>query len=192
MKMEWRGHGDEASREMSWLDWSLSRDVSPDGKWVLFDETGMAGGGASSVYMRAVDGSPAVRLGDGLAHEFSPDGRWALATDQEHGRLVLLPTRAGEMQVIPLPDLGVGHATWFPDGKAICLSASEPGRLTRLYVYDLASKKLRPISDDGVGRIMGRISPDGKLVIATDPTGAYALYPTEGGAAEASSGASPG
>src|SRR5205823_11510068 len=74
MKMEWHGPGEDP-RDISCLDWSLCRDISPDGKWVLFDETGLSSGGAPSTYMRGTDGSPAVRLGDGTANEFSPDGR---------------------------------------------------------------------------------------------------------------------
>src|SRR6185295_17731252 len=143
MKMEWHAPGEDP-RDLSCLDWTLGRDISPDGKWILFDETGLSGGGAASVYMRATDGSPAVRLGDGTANEFSPDGRWVLASRE--GTLLLLPVGAGREQTLPALGLRVQHATWHPDGKRLCLAATETGHGLRLYVYDLGSKTARPIS----------------------------------------------
>src|SRR5678815_546416 len=78
MKMEWHAPGEDP-RDLTCLDWTLGRDISPDGNWILFDETGLSSGGVASAYIRATDGSPAVRLGDGAAIKFSPDGRWVLA-----------------------------------------------------------------------------------------------------------------
>jgi predicted Ser/Thr protein kinase len=189
MKMEWYGPGEDP-RDLSWLDWTLCRDISPDGKWILFDESGMANGGRAAVYMRATDGSPAVRLADGLANEFSPDGQWVLASSDED--MMLLPIGAGQEQALPTPGLSVHDATWLPDGRALCLAAAESGRGMRLYVYDLASKSARPISEEGVGVHLGRVSPDGKYVIARTPSTSYALYPLEGGPHRPLEGVAPG
>jgi len=192
MKMEWHEPGEDA-RDLSWLDWTLARDISRDGKWILFDETGPGTAGVAAAYMRATDGSPAVRLGDGVAMEFSPDGQWALVQNRrEHGILTLLPTGAGRERTLPLPSLTVYQATWMPDGSALCLAGFEPGRGMRLYIYDLASEQVRPISEEGVGTNLGKVSPDGRLALARSARGSYALYPTEGGAPKPLQGILPG
>ncbi len=68
--------GDKAERNLTWLNWSFPIDISSDGKTVLFDEQNIQPIG---VYLRKLDGSPAVRIGEGGAYGFSPDGHWALS-----------------------------------------------------------------------------------------------------------------
>ncbi|HWC65504.1 MAG TPA: protein kinase, partial [Thermoanaerobaculia bacterium] len=68
--------GQEKERDLSLLDWSRVCDLSPDGKTVLFDESGEGSGANGGVFIRRTDGSPAIRLGDGRAEAFSPDGKW--------------------------------------------------------------------------------------------------------------------
>src|SRR5262249_2883330 len=77
------GGADE--RDLTWLDWSGLRDLTPDGRWLLFDEQGDGGGPNYSIYMRKTDGSPAVRLGDNDAFSISDDGKWVLATTNASG-----------------------------------------------------------------------------------------------------------
>src|SRR5438552_2455496 len=72
--------GETRERDLSWLDWSLLKDISPDGRMLLLDETAEGGGAMGSVYLRPFDGTPAVRLGDGVASSISPDGEWVLGT----------------------------------------------------------------------------------------------------------------
>ena len=74
--------GETRERSLSWFDWSLVTDMSPDGKTVVFSETGEAVGADYSMYLRKTDGSPAVRLGDGGFGFLSPDRQWVLATDR--------------------------------------------------------------------------------------------------------------
>src|SRR5262249_36495712 len=71
--------GEQEERGLSWLDWSRVFDISSDGKTILFSESGEGGGAGYSVYVRGMDGSPAVRLGEGSSQGLSPDGKWALA-----------------------------------------------------------------------------------------------------------------
>src|SRR6266508_1117594 len=73
-----RGPGEEKERELGWLDFSLVTDISSDGKAMLLTESGEGGGAGYSAYLRKMDGSPAVRLGDGTS-TFSPDGAWAIS-----------------------------------------------------------------------------------------------------------------
>jgi eukaryotic-like serine/threonine-protein kinase len=170
-------------RDLSWLDWSLIRDISPDGKRILFDETGAGGGKEHGVYIRETDGSAAVRLGEGTAVAFSPDGRWVLSImGSSDPILQLLPMGAGEVRPIPVEGLECQWAGWFPDNKTLCLTANEPGEGTRLYHYDLATGRWTRISDDVVSGFQEvRVSRDGRWVVSLGPEGEFVLYPVQGG-----------
>ncbi|HKF43058.1 MAG TPA: hypothetical protein VKG01_08165 [Thermoanaerobaculia bacterium] len=179
--------GDAAERNLSWLDHSVVADLSADGTLLLFSETGMGGGPNKAVYKRKTDGSPAVRLGDGLALALSPDGLWALsAPDSTGDRLVLLPTGAGQPRTVALNGfrlLGAG-ARFFPDGRRVLLRARDPaaGKIG-LYVLDLDSGKARPLALEGItpsGSLL--ISPDGRFVVYCNQKGGT-LYDVEGGTA---------
>jgi hypothetical protein len=104
----WRGGiigvppGETKEQDLSWLDASEVDDVSYDGKRLLITEFGEGGGvGRGSVYVRGVDGSAAVRLGEGQGFAFSPDGTRALSLRHTSPpELVLWPTGAGEPIVV--------------------------------------------------------------------------------------------
>jgi hypothetical protein len=158
-------------RDLSWLDWSLAVDLSGDGRTLLISEQGSGAGRDYSVFLRRTDGSPAVRLGEGAAVALSPDGRWVLSVlGLAPGRMVLLPTGAGESRSLPLLK-GVSiqsGATFIPPGNRILFSGSEAGRGVRLYVRDLESASARAISPEGVNLPFGvhPVSPHGDLVAA--------------------------
>ena len=91
--------GHDSEIDMSWQDWSLVTRISPDGKWIFFSEEGDGGGQKYSAYMRATDGSPAIRLGDGAPYGVSPDLKWvASIIPGQPQQLWLLPTRAGDAE----------------------------------------------------------------------------------------------
>ena len=70
--------------------------------------------------MRATDGSPAIRLGDGSPYAVSPDGKWvASVLPGETQQLTLLPTRAGDMKNISQPGFNYDFFEWLPDGKRL-------------------------------------------------------------------------
>ena len=172
---------DRVERNLTWLNWSFPKGISSDGKTVLFEEQNIQPQG---VYLRKLDGSPAVRIGDGGAWGFSPDGRWVLTTRRERekdSQLTLLPTGAGEPRPLPKADILVQAATWFPDGRRILFSGFEPGHGSRLFVQDIPDGKPRPITPEGVGIRFEVVSPDGKWVMATGTDRRIAIYPTEPG-----------
>ena len=167
------------TRDLSWLDWSLVRDVSSDGEWVLFGESGVTGG-SPGIYIRRLDASPAIRLGDGDCWRLSPDFQWVLITQSgRHDDFALLPTGAGP--IVPLPTFGLrcSNATWFPDGKGFIALAAEKGQGQRLYRYDLETKTARPIRDELFHQI-GRISPDGSQLLAIDHERRMVIVATDG------------
>ena len=117
--------GDAKERDLSWLDWSVPGDLTADGRIALFSETGEGGGPKYAVYMRKTDGSPAIRLSEGIgeACRLTGNGRWR---DQHHpSPLFLLPTGVGEAK--PLTHDSINHL-WrdgFPTGNKLCFRATK-------------------------------------------------------------------
>jgi serine/threonine protein kinase/Tol biopolymer transport system component len=183
---------DAKERDLSGLDWSRGPILSEDGKTLVFTEQGAGGGAGYSVYLRKMDGSPAVRLGEGNAWAISPDGKWVLAALVRSPpiSLVLLPSGAGESR--PLPKDSINHngaASFFLDGRRIIFVGSEPGHARRCWLQDLDGGKPRPVSPEGV---VGTVpSPDGRFVVARGPDQKPALYPVEGGPPRPIEGSEP-
>ena len=180
MRMEFGTREQPAHRDLSWLDWTLARGLTPDGRMVLFDESGPAIERAMA-FLRGTDGSPAIQIADGNALDLSPDGLLAVIVDQDDPtRFDLVPTGMGESVRHSVAPVHVAMISWFPDGKSMCLSGHEPGKKTRLYRYDLGARTIAPISDEGTGRAGCAISPDGRFVLTQGPQG-HILHPLEGG-----------
>jgi Tol biopolymer transport system component len=175
--------GETKERDLSWLDWSLVRDISADGRTLLFDESGQGGGPNYSVYIRKTDGSPAVRLGDGAAYALSPDGKWVASSPPgpPPQPLVLLPTGPGEPKRLAGDQISHNWVRFFPDGRRVLFSGNEAGRGTRLWVQDLAGGPPRPVSPEGVRGYPLVVSPDGRFVSTTGPDRRPWLYPVQGG-----------
>jgi eukaryotic-like serine/threonine-protein kinase len=171
--------GEARERSLSWFDWSLITDMAPDGKSILFSETGEAVGANYSIFLRRTDGSPAVRLGEGGAAVLSPDGQWVLAESGSPRKILLLPTGVGDAR--QLTDAKIDHtgAFWVPDGKSIVYSSAEPGHGPRTYLLSLQGGTPRPITPEGVTGAL--VSPDGKYLLAVDNQRQRWLYPLGGG-----------
>ncbi len=171
--------GDKAERNLTWLNWSFPADLSTDGKTVLFDEQNVQPMG---IYLRKLDGSPAVRIGEGASIGFSPDGHWVLSVRELEGcQFALLPTGAGEPRVLPKSAIACQSAQWLPDGRRVLISGNEPGHGSRLFVQDIPDGKPRAITPEGVSFLFHTIAPDGKSVAATGADRKIAIYPIEPG-----------
>jgi len=100
--------GQSKEQDLSYLDFSAIRGLSPDGKLLLFDESGEAGGAAGVAYLRKTDGSPPLRLADVSSMSLSADGKWALAvTFQGVNQFTLIPTGTGESKTLPVSQLNI-------------------------------------------------------------------------------------
>jgi Tol biopolymer transport system component len=113
---------DPTERELSWLNSRIAQ-LSSDGKTILLNEGGEGGGSGPVIYLRGTDGSPAVKLGEGVGFALSPDGKWVLAsTPLESGkaaRLFLLPTGPGQQRVLAGGGfIGYTWGAWRPTGRA--------------------------------------------------------------------------
>jgi Tol biopolymer transport system component len=170
-------------RDLSWLNTSHARALSPDGRTLLFAETGL--GPQYAVCLRGTDGSPVVRLGEGWPADLSHDGRWVLAVLQSRPpELVVYPTGAGATRHLERGNIeNYAAAEWFPDGARILLNGNEPGRGPRLFVQDAGGGPPRGVTPEGTRD--GRLSADGRVVLARGPEGGYRLYPLAGGEARA-------
>jgi eukaryotic-like serine/threonine-protein kinase len=177
--------GEKQERDLSWHDWTIPRDISDDGKLASFDETGEAGGSTGVIYVRSTDGSPAVRLGEGVYPTLSPDGKWVLdMTLGAQRNLVELPTGPGQSRTISTGDVRVERAFFFPDGRHILEVGNQSGgHGLRLWIQDSNTSAPRPITPEGASfsGYRGCISPDGKRVAALDPSGMPVIYDVDGG-----------
>jgi eukaryotic-like serine/threonine-protein kinase len=184
--------GDTKEADLSWLDWSVPGDLSADGRTVLFGETGEGGGPKYAVYLRKTDGSPAIRLSEGIGVALSPDGKWALSRPNiTPSPLVLMPTGVGESR--PLTHDSINHlwARWLPDGKRIVFSGNEAGHGFRLYMETPGEGKPVAISPEGVNPSVV-ISPKGDFAASVGPDHKIYRYPIGGGEPVPVSGAEPG
>jgi eukaryotic-like serine/threonine-protein kinase len=175
--------GGTDQKELSWLESSFGFSLSGDGKFVLLNEQGEGSGKRYGIYLRAVDGSPAVRLGDGFLGALSADGRWVVTSSQEDPQtLTILPTGAGEPRPLPA-GLGYRSLGWFPDDKRVVLGAVDKTGNARLYTQDVAGGGPKPISGPGMGGTLATlpVSPDSRWVAVQGPEEKIFLCPTAGG-----------
>lgn len=159
--------GADRERELSWLDWSLIQDLSPDGSRILFNEQGEGSGVGYDIYLRKTDGSPAVRLGQGAYPVLSPDGyRVAAIAMGSPLHLQILPTEAGKVQTLPESGLEIIHRLrWFPDGRSLLVQANRREEGTRLFRVPLGGGPPEPLSPPGYQFFGQPISPDGQRII---------------------------
>lgn len=177
--------GAHEESNLSWLDFSQPAAIASDGRTLLFTEMSGVVGFAYQVCLRKTDGSPIVRLGDGMALDLSPDGKWALATvPGDHEKLMLYPTGPGQPhQLDSGPIEYVASGRWFLDGKRALVCGNEPGKAERCYVTDAGGGTPRAVTPEDTHR--GIPSPDGQFVLVhqgPNASGAYEIYPIAGGA----------
>ncbi len=166
--------GEADERDISWFDYPLLRDMSADGKYILFDEEGEGGGASYSVFMRPIDGGPAVRLGEGYAGSFAPDMQHVLTWTPGLGRSTVVPIGPGEPRVVAaLPDgfTPMGAGRWWPDSRRVLILGRPPEGIPRTFVYDPSSNQTTPLTPEGVFGTL--ISPDGTRLVVTDKGGRH-------------------
>jgi Tol biopolymer transport system component len=173
-----RPPGESKERELTWLGLSQVADLSKDGSRVLFTERQEGAGEGGATYLRGTDGSPAVRLGDGLAQALSPDGKWALVILTSPSRLALLPTGAGQPRDLTRPGLTYVSGRWFPDGRRVLFMAEARGT-PRLYAQGIDAGEPRTVGPDNVSGFAAAPDNQGVLVVLRD--GKALIQPIDGG-----------
>ncbi|HZD30905.1 MAG TPA: hypothetical protein VE779_04510, partial [Candidatus Angelobacter sp.] len=183
-----RNHPEE--QNLAWLDNTEFFRFSNDGSQILLGDQSSANGIRHASFLRNVDGSSAVRVGDGDGIAVSPDGEWVLSHIQPN-RLVLLPTGAGEMRRLTAAegsDAPPGAqksksmiradlpAAWFPDGKRIAFVGDD----NRTHLLDLNGNDVALTPPGTTGFL---VTADGNAVLVKNKSGAFELYSSDGGAA---------
>jgi len=181
--LEYQAPGDSVEHDVSWLDWSIAADLSPDGKTILFNETREGGGDKQGIYIRRIDAPTPVRIGDGLGDGLSPDGRWVLC--HNGGKLVLLPTGTGEARELKVGGPFDYGAAWLPDSRRVVIGGNVDGKGYQLHLVDTLDETSKAITTDSVIGDAYRafaISPDGRFVAGITAQQTMALYSIDGSA----------
>jgi eukaryotic-like serine/threonine-protein kinase len=171
--------GAKEERELGWFGWSELRDISQDGKKILFEEEGDGGGPNYTVFLRDTDGSPPARIGEGRAMAISPDAKWVITRAAKGGPLNLVPTGAGEARQLTHDAVSYEAARFLPDGKQLLASGIEARHGGRDYLIDVGNGDSKPITPEGISGVL--ISPDGRSVAVRGADGKLGVWPLEGG-----------
>ena len=184
LAMQWTGRDPKDVEDLTWYDWTIAKDMTADGSWVLFEESSAPAGSDYAVGIRKTDGSPPIRLGDGSVGGLSPDEKWAIAisvSPQEH--LTLLPVGPGQPREVPLPALERlenGSAHFLPDGNRITVNGHLAHHLGQTYLVELSTGALKAVTPEGVYASLP--SPDGRhLVGGTSSNHHLSVFSLDGG-----------
>ena len=162
-------------RDFTWLDWAYGMRFSRDGHEILFGD--QHSGPKYSTLLRNLNGSPAVRLGDGDPLDLSDDGKWAISRTVAPQELLLLPTGAGEQRQLAHLKLTILNARWLADGR-IMMNANEANHQTRTYIVDM-NGNAKPVTPEGTTALAA--TPDGKELLTVDEASKFQLMPVDGG-----------
>jgi hypothetical protein len=194
-------HGSRESGERDLAVFEATRlfHLTRDGRQVLLWDNS-PGAGRNRVFLGHMDGTPAVPLGPGAPAALTPDGKWAavigdgVSNQRIRNKLTLLPTGAGTARTIDLPiDLeplhggALGRTDWSRRGYDFSMDGARllipfgraPGRRPRVYVYDLSSKAIKAITQEGITG-PAALSPDGRFVAVNDHSN-IRIYPVDEG-----------
>src|SRR5919106_1795551 len=170
--------------EMGGGEMNLAPALSPDGRRVVFlsekdlfsIDMFVADAATGRVIRKVVEtaGDPHFDSLQFLssAGDWAPDNRRFVFAGLSKGQPVLafVDVDTGERErEHEFPDLGeIFNPAWSPDGRRIAFSASKGGVLD-LYLFDIASGSLRPLTNDPYADLDPEWSPDGRrLAWVTD------------------------
>lgn len=169
------GHG-ESQRDLSWLDFGYLRDITRDGKTILFEEEGSEAQNYQ-IFVRDIDGSSATPIGEGYGLAISNDKHWVLGEKltSPKDEIWLLPVGPGEARRLSPPNLApMVAANFLSDGRHIVFLARDGNRPPRTWLQDVAGGSPRPITPEGT--VGFQVSPDDKWLVAGRRVGATAVF----------------
>jgi serine/threonine protein kinase len=176
----------QPTRNLSWLDWSTTVDLSADGTMLLFYEWGEAVDGVPFIYLRdtaAGEGnrlSEGKKLGEGKPLALAPKKDWVLAWKRAPTpQLILVPTGAGETKVLPTSGIKECYSgAWFPDEKKVLATCETTEGAFYSYVQPIDGGPAKIVASKDVRAVL--ISPEGSRLAAYGPE--PGLIPANGGA----------
>lgn len=162
MSVSAKPRDDTRERDLSWFDYTWVTDISPDGQLVALSETGGAAGPGFGVYVRKIDGSGGMRIGDGISQTISPDKSWVLSLTPSFDRLLAIPTGTGEPREI---GRGTAHGWAWLSATSVFYCGAEAAS-ERCFIVDLHGKRSpRPVAGY-VHLGWFQASPDGNTIAA--------------------------
>jgi Tol biopolymer transport system component len=176
--MMFHGPSDNRERELTWLDWSLATDISPDGSMIVFSESGEGAREGETQYLRETNGAPAVKLGRGSFGKFSTDGKFVVSTDNGKGEIAIYPTGPGEVRHVRPKGFTVEQAGMLADGQRLWFQGHESASRAGIYVSNLDGTSSRLVVPGGVA-MQPCLTPDGRYLIAR-VGGDAVLVPVDG------------
>ena len=171
--------GEAQERSFSLTDWSRVQQLSPDGRLLLFDESGESTGWRPVAYVRNTRTGETVRLREGLAQGFDPTAASALVLSEDRMNLWKVPIGGGPGAELPPSGLIYQWARPFPDGTRLLALANLPQQPLCLYVETVQTGKAVPLTAPLMVR-NASASPDGDSVAVLSPEGKLLLYSTRG------------
>ncbi len=189
--------GESVERDLSCLETSELQGLSDDGRLILAGALGESGGVKGSIYLRRTDGSPAVRLGDGVAFGLSPDAKWVTGYSSREGlarKFILMPTGPGDEIEIHVPELDSGRGVilgWLPGEQNYLVGGRYPGKAWQFFAWDMRAKTVRPVTPEGVEDQLPLISADRRRFLARNAAREWSVYSIDGGDPKAITGISP-
>ncbi len=178
-RIMFKGASAEQARDISWLDGSVAPRLSADAKSVVFCDQAEDGGPNYGVTLRSAEGGAIVRLGEGIAQQFSKDGKSVLAVvPSTPPRIMRYPVGAGQPVRLDHGEFeNIGQAQWMPGEDEMLVSGNQMGQPPRCFLLAKATSEPKPVGPPGIRD--GVPSPDGKLFVANAQTGWW-LYPIAG------------
>lgn len=175
---------DGKERNLEWLDRPVFTALSTDGQQVLFHEGGKAGGPKGTTYLRAVDGSPAVRLAEGYSGALSNDGKWVLGSLSNPLQFRVIPTGAGEPKTVDLSPSKLQDARivgFSPDNKHLLINGTNSEGKKQTVETEFDGSNPRPHTPPGT--VVFAVSQSGCCEIRRSPDG-FQVFNLAAGTAE--------
>ncbi|HQT95061.1 MAG TPA: hypothetical protein PK435_10550, partial [Thermoanaerobaculaceae bacterium] len=169
-----RARGNSRDEDLTWLDAQAAVGITDDGKTALLAHLGQWNDCEGRVYLRPLDGGPALDLGETTRMPtLSGDGKWVLVYAKEPVfGLKVIPTAAGVPHPVPIPAFAASDSMTFilGDGRHGVIWGRPEGKARSLFSIDLETGVFKQIAPDGSGKffLQNLVSPDGKWIAFQD------------------------
>ncbi len=165
-----RARGSGHDEDLTWLDAQAAIGITDDGKTALLAHLGEWNNCEGRIYLRPLDGGPALDLGETSRFpSVSGDGKWVVTYSKEPVlTLKVMPTGPGAPRAVPIPAFAanVSKTLILPDGRHGIIWGKPEGKAISLYSIDLETGAYSQIAPDGAGWffLQNLVSPDGKWI----------------------------